>query len=247
MTGMSVETRNPAEAPARRRRGLLFYVGLTLVLAGLGLLGYVGWQLYGTNLVAQQTQQRVVADLREDWRLSGPAAPLEPAEAEPEEKPEAKSDVRFGKASALLRVPRFGDDYVVPVLEGIGDKELSSGYGHFPGTAGPGEAGNYALAAHRVTHGEPLRDMPKLRPGDEIVVETKKATYTYELDTDPRKLIVTFADVWVIDTLPSNPKGGVEPQQRPGQKLITLTTCAELFHTDNRMIAFGHLVDTTPR
>jgi sortase A len=35
--------------------------------------------------------------------------------------------------------------------------------------------------------------------------------------------------------------------QRPGQKLITLTTCAELFHTDNRMIAFGHLVDTAPR
>jgi len=51
----------------------------------------------------------------------------------------------------------------------------------------------------------------------------------------------------VIDNLPKNPRGGVEPSQKPGQKLITLTTCAELFHTDNRMIAFGHLVDTTPR
>ena len=49
----------------------------------------------------------------------------------------------------------------------------------------------------------------------------------------------------MIDKLPKNPHGGVEPAQRPGQKLITLTTCAELFHTDNRMIAFGHLVDTT--
>jgi sortase A len=36
----------------------------------------------------------------------------------------------------------------------------------------------------------------------------------------------------------------VQPAQRPGQRLITLTTCSELFHTDNRMIAFGHLVDT---
>ena len=27
-----------------------------------------------------------------------------------------------------------------------------------------------------------------------------------------------------------------------GVRLITLTTCAELFHTDDRMAAFGHLV-----
>ena len=46
----------------------------------------------------------------------------------------------------------------------------------------------------------------------------------------------------MIDRLPKNPRGGVEPAQRAGQRLITLTTCAELFHTDNRMIAFGHLV-----
>ncbi len=32
------------------------------------------------------------------------------------------------------------------------------------------------------------------------------------------------------------------PAQEPGQRLITLTTCSEIFHTDNRMIAFGHLV-----
>jgi sortase A len=27
------------------------------------------------------------------------------------------------------------------------------------------------------------------------------------------------------------------------QHLITLTTCSEIFHTDNRMIAFGHLIE----
>ena len=87
--------------------------------------------------------------------------------------------------------------------------------------------------------------MPKLRPGDEVVVETRTAIYTYVLDTDPNDLIVTFEEIWVVDPLPSNPDGGTEPpSQKPGQRLITLTTCAELFHTDNRMIAFGHLVDT---
>jgi sortase A len=51
----------------------------------------------------------------------------------------------------------------------------------------------------------------------------------------------------VLDPLPHNPSGGVEPAQTAGQQLITLTTCSELFHTDNRMIAFGHLAKTVRR
>jgi sortase A len=133
------------------------------------------------------------------------------------------------------------------VLDGISEKVLAAGYGHFPQSADPGQRGNYALAAHRVTHGEPLRDMPELRPGDEVIVETRDAVHTYVLDTNPNDLIVTFADIWVVDPLPTNPDDGVQPAQRPGQRLITLTTCSELFHTDNRMIAFGHLVDSEPK
>jgi sortase A len=248
MNPMSVETSEPTGERTRARRGVAFYVGLALVLAGLGLLGYVGWQFYGTNIVAKQAQERVMADLREEWR-----APVEPAPAaapEPTTGPvlRPEPEVPLGKASALVRIPRFGDDYVIPVLEGIGDDELASGYGHFPRTADPGERGNYALAAHRVTHGEPLRDMPKLRPGDEVLIETRNAIYTYELDTNPNELIVGFEDIWVIDRIPTNPDGGVQPpSQEPGQRLITLTTCAELFHTDDRMIAFGHLVDAEPK
>jgi sortase A len=107
--------------------------------------------------------------------------------------------------------------------------------------------GNFAIAGHRVTHGEPLRAMPSMRPGDKIIVETRKRTFTYRLDTNPNRLIVTFNDIWVIDKLPRNPHGGVQPAQRPGQRLIFLTTCSELFHTDNRMIAFGHLVGSRRR
>ena len=232
-----MQTGEASERRTRNRRGVVFYVGLVMVLGGLGLLGYVGWQLYGTNIVARHNQERVVADLRQEWRTPAP-------DTAPE-----KSKVRRGQAAALIRIPRFGDDYVIPVLEGIGDDQLSSGYGHFPGTAAPGDVGNYALAAHRITHGEPLRDMPKLRPGDEVVVETRDTIFTYSLDTNPNELIVTFAGIWVIDPVPTNPiRGGVQPpSQKPRQQLITLTTCAELFHTDNRMIAFGHLVDTEPR
>ena len=152
------------------------------------------------------------------------------------------------QVSALIRIPEFGDDYVIPVLEGTSDKVLAAGFGHFEGTADPGQVGNYALAAHRVTHGEPLRDMPKLEAGDEIIVETVYATYTYELTTGGEDLRVTFKDGWVVAPLPDNPRPrGVEPAQIEGQKLITLTTCAELFHTDDRLIAFGILTSKVDR
>jgi hypothetical protein len=71
----------------------------------------------------------------------------------------------------------------------------------------------------------------------------KKFTYTYVLDTNPNDLVISFTGTWVLDPIPHNPeKGGVQPKQVSGQRLITLTTCSEIFHTDNRMIAFGHLV-----
>jgi sortase A len=222
---------------AQRRRGPAFWVGLCLVLAGVGLLGYVAWQFLGTNIVSERRQQEAVTELREQWRETG-----EPAA----DRPDRTGSVELGEASALVRIPRFGDDYVMPVLEGVADDALSSGFGHFEDSAGPGGRGNFALAAHRVTHGEPLRDMPELRPGDEVVVETRDAVHTYELDTDPEDLVVTFEDVWVVDERPENPDpDGVQPADHP--RLLTLTTCAEIFHTDDRMIAFGHLVSTTPK
>jgi sortase A len=57
----------------------------------------------------------------------------------------------------------------------------------------------------------------------------------------------------VIDPVPVPPEGEAPPgmpslpSTRPREALITLTTCSELFHTDNRMVAFGHLVTTTPK
>jgi sortase A len=231
---MSTQTLERPDARPRGSRGASFWIGIGLVLAGLAVLGYVAWQLFGTNIVARHKQQSIVAETQKVWRSQGAAGASGTA-----------TGVELNGAEALIRIPRFGRNYVMPVQEGVSDGVLAEGFGHFKGSADAGGTGNYAVAAHRVTHGEPLRDMPKLRPGDKIVVQTQDKTYTYRLDTDPNKLIVTFADVWVIDRLPTNPRGGVEPSQRPGQKLITLTTCAELFHTDNRMIAFGHLVGTS--
>lgn len=54
------------------------------------------------------------------------------------------------------------------VREGLG--QLAAGPGHYPGTAGPGEAGNFAVAGYRRDHGAPFHGLDRLWPGDQIRV-----------------------------------------------------------------------------
>jgi sortase A len=230
-----------ARPDARPRRRWVRRLGLVLIGAGLAVLGYVGWQFWGTTWLSHKTQERIVTDVQQDWDKEPEATGETGAANDAVEVPE-------GDVGALIRIPRFGDDYVVPVLEGTTDDVLEAGYGHFTDSVEPGRVGNYAVAAHRITHGEPLRRMPDLEIGDEVVVETRTATYTYELTSAGDALTVPFTAGWVVAALPDNPEeGGVEPEQEAGQRLITLTTCSELFHTDNRLVAFGVLVDREPR
>ena len=230
MAQQTVPPSSQTPAAQARRRGAPFWTGVVLIVAGLAVLCYVGWQFFGTTAVAHRKQQQLIEQTRRAWAQ------------DPSTSIKGKGRQLQG-AEALIRIPRFGKDYLVPVQRGVGDEVLSEGLGHFRQSAGPGQVGNFALAGHRITHGQPLRNMPELRPGDKVIVETRYRTYTYRIDTDPNRLIVPFTAIWVITPLPANPQqGGVQPAQRPGQRLITLTTCSELFHTDNRMIAFGHLV-----
>ncbi|HCB04122.1 MAG TPA: class E sortase [Nocardioides sp.] len=205
------------------------YVGLGCLLAGLGLLGWFAWQLIGTTYVSHRAQRDVVDALEQQWAAGADAA-----------------ETDHGTSRAIVRIPQFGDDYEVPVVEGTSDEALASGIGHFEDTADAGGAGNYVLAGHRITHGEPFRDLPDLAPGDQVLVETRDTVYTYELTTGGEDLEVPFTASWVLASHPANPDAD-GPQPPADDHLLTLTTCAELFHTDERLVVFGKLVSAEPR
>jgi sortase A len=89
-----------------------------------------------------------------------------------------------------------------------------------------------------VTHGQPFALLLDLEQGDQVIVETRQAIYTYVLDESPRSLTVRETDTWVIDPVPGHPGA------KPTQPLITLTTCQDVFRSADRSIGFGHLVST---
>ncbi len=201
-------------------------IGLWLMAVGLLLVGYSVWETWGTDLLAKYQQDETVDDLLDAWR--DPANPANPV-------PDG--------AIALMRIPELGHGFVVPVIDGIDADDLSRGVGHYPQTAGPGEVGNFAVAGHRVTHGEPFRQFPRLEPGDIVEVETADAIYTYALDNDAGHLVVQPYDGWVLKPVPPGTRYD-EGEDEPTQPIITLTTCGALVHTSDRMVAFGHLVNT---
>lgn len=209
----------------RRRRGNAFLtvLGVGLLVLGLGCLGYVGWQFFGTNVVSEREQSSQVEQLRERWR-------------EPAAKPTGQRIP--GDAVGLLRIPALGKDYQVPILTGTDPDTLGKGVGWYDGSAEPGQDGNFAVAGHRVTHGEPFRRLLELERGDQVVVETRDAIYTYELISAPAELTVQDTDTWVLDADP------VQRSDTPDGAYLTLTTCQDLFRSPDRSVAFGTLVKT---
>lgn len=192
-------------------------VGILLVGSGVALLGHVAWQYWGTNVVARQVHQELLNEADREW-----------------------ADGRDADVEAVLRVERFGSDYEVPVVRGFDDDALAQGVGMYESGVGPGDVGNFAIAGHRVTHGEPFRDFLELRAGDVVEVETRTHVYTYRMRNAGDSLTLDFTQGWPLQPVPDPEKRG-EPATEP---TITMLTCSELFHTRDRNVVFGSLVET---
>ncbi|MEU6864097.1 class E sortase [Streptomyces sp. NPDC046876] len=141
-------------------------------------------------------------------------------------------------AYGVLRIPRLG--VVVPIAQGVDKRAvLDKGYaGHYPGTAQPGAAGNFALAGHRNTHGEPFRYINRLRAGDELIVDVRGRRFTYVVGR-------TLAETSERDTgvLAPVPRSTVRPEygySEPGA-YITLTTCTPEYTSKYRLVVWGTL------
>ena len=241
----------PAQPPRKRRRrpSILTITGLLLIAIGLSSLGWMGYQYFGTNAPAQQAAKSEISSLQDQWNNGGGIDVPDPS-ASASSTPGATSTATTGpkytqaqldKAMAIVTIPRFGADYKVPILVGTSDYALSHGVGWYENTQLPGQIGNFAIAGHRITHGEPFARLLELQPGDKVIIETKTYIFTYVIDQSPSKLTVKDVDTWVLDPVPG--KSGVKPTQA----LITLTTCQDLFHSPDRSVGFGHLVETTKK
>ncbi|MFD7322754.1 class E sortase [Streptomyces sp. NPDC059875] len=251
------QTRGVRSTPAR-----VLWVGAeAVVTCGVVLLLLVVHQLWWTNQQARAQATQQVRALEREWEgspsVSGSVTPsvsptagdAPPVGVEPSAAPDApdrstpSSGVtdtpRLSSAYAIIRIPRIG--LTAPVARGIGKRSvLDRGYvGQYPGTASPGRTGNFALAGHRNTHGEPFRYINRLRKGDRIEIQTRERRYTYVVDqvlaqTAPR-------DTGVIQPVPRSLVKPSYGYSDPGSYL-TLTTCTPEFSSAYRLVVWAKLL-----
>ena len=209
------------------------WAGELLVTLGVLVLLFAAWQLWWTDVVSNRAQTQIVDSLDATFARKGAEATSAPLPANG--IPDALNDEG---AFAVLRIPRFGDDYARPIIEGTGRDVLALGVGPYVGTAGPGQVGNFALAGHRTTFGRPLHDIDRLADGDLVVVETAATVHVYEVAS---REIVFPSDVEVIAPVPSDAGAA------PTAAVLTLTSCHPKFSATQRFVVHANLVESVPR
>jgi len=205
----------------RKTTKVMLMLSDALITFAIFSIMYAGYQTVWSKYVSQQNVAEAKAEVELKWTK------------DPASKPE------LHKGFALIYIPRLQDKvWGLPVTNGVAPEDLVSGLGHYPNNALPGEKGNFALAGHRATYGEPLANIDQLKQNDEVIIQTSGNWYTYKLILDE---IVEPDAMWVLDENPGGiiNKTGVE-------EMITLTTCHPRWGSTYRWIWWGVLTEVRP-
>ncbi|NIS79796.1 MAG: sortase [Anaerolineales bacterium] len=169
---------------------------------------------------------------------SGHTPPTSPGGARPNESEIPESLRPLVQSLPVVAIPTPGPEQArsifipalwnapAPVVQGDGWEQLKRGVGQHIGSANPGVNGNLVLSAHNDIFGELFRDLDRLKPGDEIFLQTATRQFTYRV-TGLR--IVAPTEVSVL-----------APTVR---STVTLISCYPYLVDNQRIVVFGELVD----
>lgn len=201
-----------------RLRSALSALGALLTGAGVLILLFVAYQLWGTGLYTSRQQDSLRSEFAQKLNaVQGPATTS--TTVNPSQLPPPPPS---GESVATLRIPKIGLDQTV--VQGVGLGDLRKAPGHYPQTPLPGEVGNAAIAGHRTTYGGPFNRLDELVDGDEILVATLKGSFRY---TVARVHVVKPSQVEVLDPTPT--------------PTLTLTTCHPKYSAKERLIVVATL------
>ncbi|QBR75282.1 class E sortase [Microbacterium sediminis] len=207
------------------------------------MLLYVVWQLWIGDIIYGAERNEQGSQMSQEWAQSEPEPPVattDPDTGQQTFAPPVLEEPADGERFGVMRVPRWGEDYAMPMAGGVTRPVTLDpiGIGHYPGTEMPGEVGNFALAGHRTTFGKPFADIATLRIGDAIVIETEEGWFTYRFRT------LEYVQPNEVDVLLDVPQ---QPDVPANARYITLTACSPKFSLAERIVAYGVFESFQPR
>lgn len=220
---------------------VLNMVGRVFITAGVLILLFVAYQLWGTGIREAQAQSRLKNQFKERLATTTTAPPPTTTTTSsgssgsdtiatlPPVTAPATSAPAEGDAVGQIQIPKIGLDAIF--VEGVSDDDLKSGPGHYPSTPLPGQKGNAAIAGHRTTYGAPFSSIDELAPGDEITVTTVQGKFVYDVmrqEDGSGHIVVNPDQTEVLDEM-------------PGKNTLTLTACHPKYSASQRIIVFAEL------
>ena len=203
---------------------VLSVIGELLITAGMILMLYVGWQIFINDpTIGAQQEQTSKTYVQPNATADKPFAQI-------------KHNLKQGKVFGKLYIPRFGKTYERLIGQGTFQKITLNkiGPGHYLSSEWPGQVGNFAVAAHRTSHGAPFNKIDTLTEGDLVFVETNDGWFTYKyLQT----AIVDPSEVDVINSVPKGLTGA-----HPGGKYMTMTSCHPKWTNRQRIVVWLELI-----
>ena len=165
-------------------RRALAISGKVLIGAGVVILLFTAYQIWGTSLQESQTQSGLRTPLKSETsnqevrRALAEAAALDRLPTGPPVTAPKTAAPAEGEPIGDIRIPVIGINQVV--VEGTNTTDLRKGPGHYIGTPLPGQAGNAAIAGHRTTYGHPFYNLDSVKVGDPIVLTTLQGIFVYD-------------------------------------------------------------------
>jgi sortase A len=202
--------------------------GRILIGAGVLLLLFTAYQIWGTSIQESRTQAGLRSQLQQDTnsdqirRALAEAAALDKLPTGPPQTAPPTADPPEGDPIGDIRIPVIGINQVV--VEGTNTPDLRKGPGHYVGTPLPGQSGNAAIAGHRTTYGHPFYNLDSVKVGDPIVLTTLQGIFVYDAT---RSFVVSPSDTDVIKNVFAD--------------RLTLTTCNPRFSASTRLVVQAKL------
>lgn len=211
-------------------RSAVRWTGEIVITLGVILALFVVYLLWWTGVETAGAQRDLSAELARSASSTAAGAPSNGAHIDPPPPIPA-----VGKPYLRIESAVLGEGWSWVVVEGVDLPQLALGPGHYPGTAGPGEVGNFAVAGHRAGHAAPFEDLDRLKPGDVVKFSVGDDHWAYRVD---RSFLTEPTDVGVIEAVPE------QPNAVPTKRLMTLTTCDPKYGVRfKRLIVVGTLIE----
>ena len=236
-------------------------IGRVLITAGVLILAFVAFQLWGTGIQTRQAQDSAESEFEAQTRAFEETGTL----AGGEEDPGATTTTAAPGATTTTTAPTTATtvaggngttegEQVIPAppaagglvgriqipsigadwyfYEGVDLSILKDGPGHYEGTPMPGQPGNAAIAGHRTTYGAPFNRVDEMKSGDEIIITyVTGAEFTYTYRSTE---IVSPDRVDILQNQDSEDDGETD-------NMLTLIACHPEYSARERIIIFARL------